>query len=129
MYGDDIGEVVLRPATGAAVSWFVPKQDYLPSSGRVAFTRIATYEGAAYSQAWVRAPDGTVTLLSPFISDSFINGMRNGQVMFVNEGYVYLGRPGAAPVLVMPYASGVKTVWLNDRWHVYYGRALYRLAF
>jgi hypothetical protein len=130
MYNDTTGEVVLRPATGANSSWFIPGRDYQPSGGWVAFTRIASIEGGAYRQVWVRSPQGVVTpLSSAFETDSFINGVRNGQVMFVNGGYLYLGRPGLAPRLVAPYASGVRSLWLGNSWHLYYGGVLYRVAF
>lgn len=125
LFNDALGEVVLRPSSGG---FFTPRVDYLPAGGWVAFTRINSIEGASFRQVWLRSPQGGLFPVSPFESDSYINAVANGQVMFVDNGYLYLGRPGTAPTLIAPFANGTQSVWLQGNWYVYFGGALYRMV-
>lgn len=125
MYNDNVGEIVLRPSSGG---FFTPRIDYQPSGGWVGFTRINTIEGASVRQVWLRSPQGGLFPVSAYDTDSFINAVGNGQVMFVNGGYLYLGRVGLAPVLIAPYAEGTQSLWLQGSWHVHFGGALYRVV-
>jgi hypothetical protein len=125
MYNDIVGEEVLRPA---ASQYLTPREDYQPSGGWVGFTRINTLQGSAIRQVWLRSPQGGLFPVSTFGTDSYINAVSGGQVMYVNGGYLYLGRPGMAPVLIAPFADGTQAVWLQSGWHVYFGGALYRVV-
>jgi hypothetical protein len=59
---------------------------------------VGSIDGGAYRQVWVRSPDGVETLPSRgFETDSHINSVKNGQVMFVNGGYLYVGRRARHP--------------------------------
>lgn len=127
MYSDSTGEIVLRPDSG---DFFVARVDYQPSGGNwVAFTRINTVEGASLRQVFLRVTfDGTTWPISPSDKDAYINAVSNGQVMFVSDNYLYLGRPGMSPVLICPYAPGVQSVFTNGNWHIYFGSTLYRVV-
>jgi hypothetical protein len=132
MYSDDLGEIVLRPTSVSFDHFTDTRNNYQPSRGWVAFTRIASIEGGAFRQVWIRSPQGTISRVSPSQSenDHYIHAVHGRQVMFVNasNGYLYLGRPGAAPVLITPFADGTQSLWLQDSWHVYYGGVLYKVV-
>lgn len=125
MYNDNLGEVILRDASG---DFFTPRVDYFPSNGWVGFTRLNTVEGNTVRQVWLRSPQGQLTAVSPTGEDASINAIAGGQVMFVSKGYLYLGRPGATPVLVSPFAEGTGSAWLQGNWYVHFGGGLYRVV-
>lgn len=125
LYNENLGEVVLRAASGG---FFTPRADYFPASGWVGFTRLNTVEGATTRQVWLRSPQGQLTAVSPSGTDAYILAMAAGQVMFVSRGYLYLGRPGTEPVLVSPFAEGTGSAWLQGSWYVHFGSALYRVV-
>lgn len=125
MYNDSLGEVVLRDASA---DHFTPRADYLPSNGWVAFTRVNAVGGTALRQVWLRSPQGQMTAVSPASADASIAAVAGGQVMFVSDGYLFLSRPGAKPVLVAPFAAGTGSEWLQGNWYVYFGGGLYRVA-
>jgi hypothetical protein len=125
MYNDSVGEVVLR---SSSAEFLTPRVDYLPNGGWIAFTRVDIVQGTAVRQVWLRSPQGGIFPASTYGTDSYINSVGNGQVMYVNGGYLYLGRPGMAPVLISPFADGTQSVWLQGSWHVYFGGALYRVV-
>ena len=125
MYSESLGEVVLREASSAH---FDPRVDYAPSNGWVGFTRLSNVEGGSVRQVWLRSPQGQMSAVSPAGEDAFIHAMAGGQVMFVRNGYLYLGRPGTAPVLVAPFADGTGSIWLQGHWYVHFGSGLYRLV-
>jgi hypothetical protein len=77
---------------------------------------------------WLRSPQGQLTAVSPAGDDALINAIAGGQVMFVSKGYLYLGRPGATPVLISPFAEGSGSAWLLGSWYVYFGGGLYRVV-
>ncbi|MGX5730605.1 hypothetical protein ACWKWK_08725 [Pseudoxanthomonas beigongshangi] len=125
MHNDNLGEVVLRDASG---DFFTPRADYFPSNGWVGFTRLNTVGNQTVRQVWLRSPQGQLTAVSPASDDASINAIAGGQVMFVSKGYLYLGRPGAAPVLISPFAEGSGSAWLLGSWYVYFGSGLYRVV-
>jgi hypothetical protein len=125
MYNDNAGQVVLR---SSGTEFFTPRVDYLPSGGWIGFTRVDAVQGASVRQVWLRSPQGGIFPVSTFGTDSYINAVGNGQVMFVNGGYLYLGRVGMTPVLIAPFAEGTQSLWLQGSWHVYFGGALYRVV-
>ncbi|MBB3275430.1 MULTISPECIES: hypothetical protein [unclassified Pseudoxanthomonas] len=125
LYNDNLGEVVLRDASS---DYFTPRADYFPSSGWVGFTRLNTVNGNTVRQVWLRSPQGQLTAVSRADADASIHAIAGGQVMFVSNGYLYLGRPGAAPVLVSPFAEGTGGAWLQGSWYVYFGGTLYRVV-
>lgn len=126
MYSDATGEIVLRPASGG---FFTPRVDYLPSGGNwVAFTRINTVEGASVRQVWLRSLDGQISPISDGNTDAYIHAVSYGQVMFVSDGYLYLGRPGASPELITPFATGTQAVAFQGDWYVFFGSSLYRVV-
>lgn len=125
MYNDQLGEVVLR---NDSADFFTPRADYFPSNGWVAFTRITTANGAAVRQVWARSPRGQLSALSPAGADAYVLAVAGGQVMFVSGGYLFLGRPGATPALVAPFAEGTGSAWLQGSWYVHFGGGLYRVV-
>lgn len=125
IYNDNAGEVVLR---SSSAEFFTPRVDYLPSGGWVGFTRPYAVQGTSVRQVWLRSPQGGIFPVSTFGTDSYINAVGNGQVMYVNGSYLYLGRPGMAPALIAPFAEGTQSLWLQGSWHVYFGGALYRVV-
>lgn|GEM_PF-6208949 len=125
MYNDNVGEVVLRDANA---EHFIPRLDYLPSNGWVAFTRPTLPTGSSYRRIYQRSPSGQVTTVSPAGVDSYILAAWGGQVMYVSKGYLYLARPGTTPVLVAPYAEGTGSAYLQGVWYVHFGGGLYRVA-
>ncbi len=125
MYNDSLGEVVLR---NDSTTYFTPRADYFASSGWVGFTRINTVNGNAVRQVWLRSPQGQLSAVSPAGSDASIFAMEGGQVMFLSDGYLYLGRPNTTPVLVAPYAEGTGSAWLMGTWYVHFGGGLYRVV-
>lgn len=126
LYNDNLGEVVLRDSS--TTNYFTPRADYFPASGWVAFTRINTVDDAAVRQVWLRSPQGQLSAVSPAGDDASIIAVAAGQVMYSSRGYLYLGRPGAAPVLVSPFADGAGTAWLQGAWYVHFGGGLYRVV-
>lgn len=125
MRNDNVGEAVLR---ASSAEFLAPRVDYQPSGGWIAFTRVDAVQGASVRQVWLRSPQGGIFPVSVFGTDSYINAVGNGQVMFVNGGYLYLGRIGMAPTLIAPFAEGTQSMWLQGSWHVYFGGALYRVV-
>ncbi len=125
MHSDTLGEVILRDASG---DFFTPRVDYFPSNGWVGFTRLNTVDGQTLRQVWLRSPQGQLTAVSPAGDDALINAIAGGQVMFVSKGYLYLGRPGATPVLISPFAEGSGSAWLLGSWYVHFGGGLYRVV-
>lgn len=125
MYNDNLGEVTLRDASG---EFLTPRVDYFPSGGWVGFTRLSTVQGQTVRQVWLRSPQGQLAAVSPAGEDASINAIAAGQVMFVSKGYLYLGRPGAAPVLIVPFAEGTGSAWLQGAWYVHFGGGLYRVV-
>ena len=125
MFNDSLGEVVLREASETN---FTPRDDYFPNGGWIAFTRINMANGNATRQVWLRSPAGRMTAISPAGTDASILAIASGQVMFVSEGYLYLGRPGMAPALVLPFAEGTGSAWLQGSWYVHFGGGLYRVV-
>lgn len=125
MHNDNLGEVILRDTSN---DHFTPRVDYFPSNGWVGFTRLNTADDDTVRQVWLRSPQGQLTAVSPAGADASINAMAGGQVMFASGGYLYLGRPGATPVLIAPFAEGTGSAWLQGSWYVHFGGALYRVV-
>ena len=45
-----------------------------------------------------------------------------------SDGYLYLGRPGASPELIAPFAQGTQAVAFQGDWYVFFGSSLYRVV-
>lgn len=100
---DNLGEVVLRPSIGGL---FTPPTTCRAAAGLALRGSMGT--GTSVRQVWLRSPQDGIFSISTFGTDSYINAVSNGQVMFVSGGDLHLGRPGMTPALIAPFADGRK---------------------
>jgi hypothetical protein len=122
------GEVVLDSFRNR---WPDPYRDYQVAGGWVAYTHIGP---SGETQVWERSPTGTLTQLSPSGQSAYIVGMDGEGGVMVDSSYLYLRRPGQAPVnLGSSSASGLPGLgnyifWHDGSWYEATGGTLFRFV-
>jgi hypothetical protein len=100
-----------------------PPQDYLVNNGWVAYATLAN----GVRQVSSLAPDGGITQLSVYNSDSVIEALaRSGEVIFVNGGSRYRRQPPALPEAIGSTLG--MAVPGCDGWYVMMGGTLFQIA-
>ncbi|WP_437740375.1 MYXO-CTERM sorting domain-containing protein [Sorangium sp. So ce1504] len=87
------------------------------------------------NQVWLRTPDGELHQLSSFATSSQLDQQKlrvghdgisdSGEVVFLNEGKRYIGRPGAAPEEISSALGHAR--WFDGGWYVTLGNTLFRV--
>ncbi len=87
------------------------------------------------NQVWLRTPDGELHQLSSFETASQLDQQKlrvghdgisdSGEVVFLNEGKRYIGRPGAAPEEISSALGHAR--WFGGSWYVTLGNTLFRV--
>ncbi|WP_437323990.1 hypothetical protein [Sorangium sp. So ce381] len=87
------------------------------------------------NQVWLRTPDGELHQLSSFETSSQLDQQKlrvghdgisdAGEVVFLNEGKRYIGRPGAAPEEISSALGHAR--WFDGSWYVTLGNTLFRV--
>ncbi|AUX39093.1 hypothetical protein SOCE26_004750 [Sorangium cellulosum] len=90
----------------------------------------------AVNQVWLRTPDGEQHQLSSFATSSLFDQQRlrvghdgisdDGEVLFLNGGKRYIGRPGAEPEEISSDLGHGR--WFDGSFHVTLGDTLFRVA-
>ncbi|XXX82391.1 hypothetical protein WMF30_26915 [Sorangium sp. So ce134] len=88
------------------------------------------------NQVWLRTPDGEQHQISDFPKSSSFDQAKlrvghdgisdTGEVLFLNDGKRYLGRPGGAPELIGTDVGHAR--WLDGSWYVTIGNTLFQVA-
>lgn len=90
----------------------------------------------AVNQVWLRTPDGEQHQISNFATSSQFDQTKlrvghdglsdTGEVLFLNNGSRYIGRPGGAPERVSTDLGHGR--WLDGSWYVTIGNTLFQAA-
>ncbi|WP_437683448.1 hypothetical protein [Sorangium sp. So ce131] len=90
----------------------------------------------AVNQVWLRTPDGGQHQLSAFATSSLFDQQKlrighdgisdAGEVLFLNGGKRYIGRPGAEPEAISSDLGHGR--WLDGSFHVILGNTLFQVA-
>ncbi|WP_438030676.1 hypothetical protein [Sorangium sp. So ce233] len=90
----------------------------------------------AVNQVWLRTPDGEQHQISSFATSSQFDqtklrvghdGLSDaGEVLFLNDGKRYIGRPGGAPERISTSLGHGR--WLDGSWYVTIGNTLFQVA-
>ncbi|KYF88371.1 hypothetical protein BE17_39120, partial [Sorangium cellulosum] len=102
-------------------------------AGHVGFLR----SDGAVNQVWLRTADGEQHQLSDFDSSSLFDQQKlrvghdgisdaGDEVVFLNDGKRYIGRPGAAPEEVSSDLGHAR--WADGSWYVTIGNTLFQVA-
>ena len=96
-----------------------PFDDYQINSGWTAFTDLGTQQQL---HVFTRSPQGVVTRLTDFATDSYIDRLgATGEVMIINGGKRFFSRGNG---LVEVSSSSGTSYWLQGAWYVAIGNAL-----
>ncbi|WP_437538853.1 hypothetical protein WME79_22535 [Sorangium sp. So ce726] len=122
LYTADGEEVFLGDSiTGASAG-------LLAHAGHAGFLK----SNGAVNQVWLRTPDGEQHQISDFATSSQFDQAKlrvghdglsdTGDVLFLNGGKRYIGRPGGAPEVISSDLGHGR--WLDGSWHVTIGNTL-----
>ncbi|WP_437603874.1 hypothetical protein WMF28_20030 [Sorangium sp. So ce590] len=88
------------------------------------------------NQVWLRTPDGEQHPISDFPTSSQFDQAKlrvghdglsdTGEVLFLNDGKRYIGRPGGAPENISTSLGHAR--WVDGSWHVAIGNTLFQVS-
>ncbi|WP_437875405.1 hypothetical protein [Sorangium sp. So ce513] len=100
------------------------------------YTAFLKSDDSAVNQVWVRTPAGSLHQLSDFPTPSRFDQQRlrighdgisdTGEVVFLNDGKRYIGRPGEEPEEIGSELGHAR--WFDGRWYVTLGNTLFEVA-